>query len=379
MTDFITPSSSKEKPPFIIWTLQRTGGTNLTQRLVDRSGLICLQHEPFNLGRLYGDITEQWMASKDASILAKRMHEVTAHKVIIKHCMEIVPWEVSCALADAAMHSGYRHLFLYRKHALDRLLSLHFAEKTGVWGPDMNTENISEDVMELAIPVAKLINHELKCVNLMQRTWQHLISHGAHPLALSYEELYRVSPEQAGQALLPILKTLKLSKNKKQDHDFVQEVIGKGDQGTRDKYGSMTGVVELERALAQVSCFNPGMDEVVLHVENLDLPEWILMAQIDTAPHSFSSGQIFELGGVVVLNENAPKELSLQLSNHQTQININWGKPSEKMAKLYPGNDQSAHARFKSDEICIAKDSVFTLALKNSANACYPLFNIVFA
>ncbi|MFI3154973.1 MAG: hypothetical protein QX199_02325 [Methylococcaceae bacterium] len=377
MNDFVNNPTTKA-PPFIIWTLQRTGGTNLTQRLVDRSGLMCIQHEPFNLGRLHGQITQQWIESKDESALAKDIQEIVAQQVIIKHCVEIVPWEISRALADATVHSDYRHLFLYRKNALDRLLSLHFAQKTGVWGPNMKKEIVPEEAKELTIPVDKLINHELKCVKLMQQTWQHLISHGAHPLALSYEELYRADLKQATQALLPILKSLGLSKSEKQDYDFAQEVIGKGDQGTRDKYASMTGVAELEQALSQVPCFDPSRDTVALRIENLDLPEWVLTAQIDALPDTFSSGQLFDLGGVVVLDENAPKELSLQLTNQQTEININWGKPSQKMAKLYPDNVQSAHARFKSDEMHIAKDEVFTLAVK-SPSGNYPLFNIFLA
>ncbi len=44
--------------PFIIWTLQRTGGTNLTVRLVELSGLESFPHEPFNIERIHGHITK---------------------------------------------------------------------------------------------------------------------------------------------------------------------------------------------------------------------------------------------------------------------------------------------------------------------------------
>lgn len=43
-------ATSANVKPFIIWTLQRTGGTNLAQRLVELSGLKGAQHEPFNKG-----------------------------------------------------------------------------------------------------------------------------------------------------------------------------------------------------------------------------------------------------------------------------------------------------------------------------------------
>ncbi len=374
MSDFTSPTTNA--PPFIIWTLQRTGGTNLTQRLVELSGLNCTQHEPFNVGRIYGHITQQWIESNDESALAKEMQAVAEQHVIIKHCLETVPWEVSSALIDAAIRSGYKHLFLYRKNALDRLLSLNFAEKTGVWGPNMRSETTLNEPVDLSIPVDKLIAHERKCIKLMQRAWQYLISQGEQPLSLSYEELYRVTPEEADQTLLPILNVLGLSKTEQQDHDFVREIIGKGDQGTRDKYESMVGVEKLKQALSEVSCFAP-VTGVVLHIESLALPNWILMARIDTLPDTLLPGQFFNLSGIVVLNENAPKELSLHLTHHQTEMNIDWGKPSPKIAKCYPDNVQSAHARFKSDKIHAINGDAFVIAIKTAAGAYHPLFNIL--
>jgi hypothetical protein len=118
--------------PFIIWTLQRTGGTNLTSRLVEKFGLKETDHEPFNLGRLYGNVTKHWNDYKDAAVLHCSMQAIAAERNVIKHCMEMVPWEVTRALAEAAVHAGYKHLFLYRESPRDRLLSLHFVQKTEV-------------------------------------------------------------------------------------------------------------------------------------------------------------------------------------------------------------------------------------------------------
>lgn len=369
----IANNSTTKAVPFIIWTLQRTGGTNLTQRLVDRSDLICVQHEPFNAGRMYGHITQQWLASHDQSALVKDVQEIADQRVLIKHCVETVPWEISLALADATIHSGYQHLFLYRKNARDRLLSLHFARETGVWGPKMNKE--ADDNTEIqAIAVDNLIAHEHKSIGLLQRVWQHLISQGVHPLALSYEEIYRVKPEQAIETLLPILKALGLSQNENNDSAFAMEVIGKGDQGTRDQYQSIPGINELENALQHTPFFNPVIDEVVLDIKTEILPEWILKAQVDIVPHSLMVGQSLELGGVVVLSPDAPKKLMLYLEYNGNESVIAWGKPSQKMANLFPTNPQAAKARFKTDKFCIAKNNRISIYLKDNTGKHYVLF-----
>lgn len=375
MNDIVNNNSTTKSLPFIIWTLQRTGGTNLTQRLVDRSDLTCVQHEPFNPGRLYGHITEQWIASNDESALVKEIQEIAAQRVLIKHCVEIVPWAISCALANAAVGLGYQHLFLYRKNARDRLLSLHFARETGVWGPNMK-QGVDENTEVQAIAVDKLIAHEHKSISSLQRVWQHLVSQGVRPLALSYEEIYRVNPEQAVETLLPVLKALGLSKNENNDSSFAMEVIGKGDQGTRDKYQSIPGISELESALQQTLCFDPVINEAVLNIKAEILPKWVLRAQIDTMPHSLIAGQSFDLGGLVVLSPDAPPKLTLCLENNGNESTIDWEKPSPKMAKLYPENPQAAKARFKTDKLCLAENDKLILYLKDDSGKRYILFTL---
>ncbi len=371
MNDFVNKRPDTENIPFIVWTLQRTGGTNLTQRLMDRSDLKSIPHEPFNLGRLHGHVTQQWMDSKDGVALAKEMGAITAQQVIIKHCVEIVPWEVSCALADAAVGSGYQHLFLYRKNVRDRLLSLHFARETGVWGPKMK-KGTDENTEIQAIPVDNLIAHERKSVSLLQRVWQHLIAQGAYPLALSYEEIYSVNAGQATENLLPILKKLGLSQNINNDSAFAMEVIGKGDQGTRAQYQNISGISELENALQNIPCFDPSINKPVVDTAINILPEWVLSAQVDAKPEPLAVGHI---GGVVVLSPYAPKKLALFLEINGNETAIPWEKPSPKMAKRYPANPQAANARFKTDDLCIAQNDRLTIYLKDDSGKRYVLFS----
>jgi hypothetical protein len=361
--------------PFVIWTLQRTGGTNLTQRLVERSGLAATQHEPFNRGRVYGEVTQAWIDNNDEVALARSMLEIATRRGIIKHCVEMVPWEVTRALIKATTQVGYSHLFLYREQARDRLLSLHFAQKTGVWGPNMKKEEIQEEVLAEPIPIERLLRHEEKCVNRLEKTWRLLVEQGAHPVALSYEAIYRSTPETAGKKLKPVLESLGLASTPAEDHAFVMEVLGNGDQGTRDKYHDIPGVNELEEALKDVPCFTPeAPHEEAFAIERSEMPEWVLRAQIDSLPHLIPASDTFVIGGVIVVGQNAPEGLTLHLTGSAGDMDIRWDIDSQKMKKLYPGAKNSARARFKSGGINYVLNEDFSLHVKDAQGNTYPLF-----
>ena len=350
--------------PFIIWTLQRTGGTNLTQQLTVRSGLPGTEHEPFNQGRIFGHVTEQWLKDRDPDQLQRAVESVCQRGVIIKHCVETVPWEITEALVRASVRAGYRHLFLYRKNALDRLLSLHFAQKTGVWGPNMRSfvettgareadtnatpEEVGQGALAEAVPVEKLVNHEKHCVQTLTRTWHLLHAQGAQPQAIAYEDVYRTSgPEQPVCVLLPVLQYLGLSENEAADRAWVGEVVGTGDQGTCNKYRDFPGVGELAKRIQAVAPFLP--DGEPLSIEAIIVAEghpWIERCFIDVLPSKVIPNGTFELGGVIVLSRQAPSELALQVENASGAIQVEWWLPSQRMAAEYPQGANSANARF---------------------------------
>jgi hypothetical protein len=59
--------------------------------------------------------------------------------------------------------------------------------------------------------------------------------------------------------LLPVLQALGLSKNQSDDNLFIEEILGRGEQGSRSKYETMLGVAELEVALSKVPAFIPNL------------------------------------------------------------------------------------------------------------------------
>ena len=62
-------NEDKRTRPFIIWTLRRTGGTNLATRLMALSQYPKLEHEPFNPDRVHGHVTRNWVEHCDGYAL----------------------------------------------------------------------------------------------------------------------------------------------------------------------------------------------------------------------------------------------------------------------------------------------------------------------
>jgi len=243
--------------PFVIWTLQRTGGTNLTKQLAQRSRLKPREHEPFNKRRELGDITRRWIQNEDSQELLAAMDEVCAADRPIKHCVEQVPWEVSCALATRSAAAGYGHLFLYRKDPLSRLLSVEYARRTGVWGPGhLEKAQYDDAAFRKPLDVPRLIEHEERCNRLLLAAWDMLQREGANPVSLAYEDAYADDADAASEALIAVLRALDLSRGPSAERKFIDAVRGRGHQGTRDRYARFEGRDELARKLAEIDTFD---------------------------------------------------------------------------------------------------------------------------
>lgn len=252
----MTPVSAS---PLLIWTLQRSGGTNLTRRLEAWCGLPAAEHEPFNREREFGAVTQGWMDSGDRAALASAVRQACGRRGLIKHCVELVPWEVSEALAEQSSALGWRHLFLYREQPRDRLLSLVFAKRSGVWAPGKARKELGDvaPIVSNALPVNWMIERETLCAERLNAAWALLKRLGQQPVALSFESVYQATPEAATQRLQTLLTELQRSGGAEADARFAQEVLGRGDQGTREHYSEFRGIARLEAALKTVARFQP--------------------------------------------------------------------------------------------------------------------------
>jgi len=122
--------------PWLILTLRRTGGTSLTTFLSTASSFSTIEHEPFNPGRMLGHITNGFQNSDNIADMSAAVRQAVANRPNIKHCIEIIPTEITRALIDACQEQGYRFIVMTRRNEAKRLASLFLAISTGVWGPE---------------------------------------------------------------------------------------------------------------------------------------------------------------------------------------------------------------------------------------------------
>lgn len=259
--------------PFIIWTLQRTGGTNLAHRLMELSRLPKTDHEPFLVGRALGYVTSEWVENQDGIALKEAVGSVCAKGVLIKHCVEVVPWDVTESLVDASISSGYKHLFLYRRNAVERLLSLYSAMKSGRWGPDMKlfvqmtgANNLgtkeardftSQSPFTGENPAEALAEHEAWSVEAMLRTWWRLRLRGEEPVAVAYEDIYCASNQRRTVSLLSSVLDhvgLRVSSGVA---EWVRSLLSYGLQGEREDYNPQDFPFLLAKKLELVPKFLP--------------------------------------------------------------------------------------------------------------------------
>lgn len=333
--------------PFVIWTLQRTGGTNLTRQLVRLSGLPRTEHEPFNEGRAYGHVTAAWRKDRDALAMGAAMQEIAAEHQVIKHCVEMVPPEINGGLALATAAAGYQHVFLYRRQPKGRLLSLHYARVSGIWGNRMKTGQppTEEELRRHPLPVNELVERERRGMRALQRVWDGLVEMGVHPLAIAYEDLYQSTPARSQHVLQRLFDELGFRFPPRRLPHIWEQVVGQGDQGTRSAYAAFEGQVALDVALERWRGFRPVPEVAALHTAEPDVPApWVAAAHLHGAGPAVPRRR--RLDGTVVCATGAPAGLRLVLADAQGDHAVVWGLRSGWTAEQHPGLPQASFARF---------------------------------
>lgn len=149
-SDSLPGSSSKRgglvtsEAPFIIWTFRRTGGTSLRSIFFWLSPFAAWQDEAFNRDRELGSLTRDFENSSDKSALNNAITQVVAQRKNLKHCIEVVPYEITSSLLRHSAAAGYQHLILLRLNEVDRQISLALAKATNAWGPTEATQAYNE-------------------------------------------------------------------------------------------------------------------------------------------------------------------------------------------------------------------------------------------
>lgn len=239
------PPDAPPSPPFVIWTLRRTGGTALAQHLFQASPHRATEHEPFNPTRIWGDVAAAFDRDGDAAAL----EEICDARWLIKHCVEHVPEALNRALMACATARGYRHLFLIRAEPGDRLLSLHAARASGVWGKRARAERSDAELAlilrKTPIDTDDLLTRERADRVRLRALFDQAQSLGVRPLIATFEDLYDYARPSLSLARLARLQS---ALGLDADDAAGRRVLFGGGQRTRDIYRLIPGHDAFRRA-----------------------------------------------------------------------------------------------------------------------------------
>ena len=234
--------------PFIIWTMQRTGGTSLADLLMEMSEHPRAEHEPFNRDRQFGAVTAAWSDTHDEAALREALAGILSQRYLIKHTYELRDTALNAALMKAAAATEYRHIFLKRQDEPARLVSKHIAETNGTWFADYAAKvygKIRAGERRLgAIPVKELVAAYHRCRQATEEVREGMARLGLVSFDVTYEELYIGDRESRLRALNRLCLFL----------GFAPEVI------------------ELNRAQIEERLFHGSQDtrSILDHIPNLD-------------------------------------------------------------------------------------------------------------
>lgn len=337
------PAQKRAGAPIIIWTLRRTGGTNLGTSLFERSPFPAVQQEPFNDDRIYGAVTAEFRTSADEPSLRAALRKILSGQVLIKHCVETVPPRLSRILAEEAVAAGYHHMFLFRRHALGRLLSLHFAQRSGIWGKEMaGGRHIDDGIFAEPLPVDELVAHEIDCRRRLNAVHDRLAALGVSPLLVAFEDIYADADAGAVAARLhALLAGLGLSAGDESDRGFIARVAG-GEQGTRDKYARFANYDELAAAINALPLYSPVNRDLRVSLPDLYPPA---LARLYLWSPRFETDATVTLSGIVLPRRRG--DFALLVEDAAGLHAVGRWLPSERIADEFPDVPGSSHARFQ--------------------------------
>jgi hypothetical protein len=255
--------------PFLIWTVQRTGGTSLTELLMKMSEHQSADHEPFNWRRAprqFSHITQKWVETKNDAGLAKSLQqEVFAQRFLIKHCYELHGTRFAARLLKAAAQTNYRHILLLRRDELSRLASKFIAEANGTWFKDHASRvyaGIAAQERAIApLPVEDLIKHYEHCRGITDRLRTLFDQHQVEIREIWYEDIYVGERETRLANLHALFEFLDFTPETIEAHRAdIEEKIFRSGQNTGDIRPFVPNLEEVRLALVQAGYKGPGSE-----------------------------------------------------------------------------------------------------------------------
>lgn len=180
--------------PHIVWTFRRTGGTTLASLLSSLSPHPTVEHEPFNRGRVFGDVADAY-ADGRVEEYERGIRQIIDRRYVIKNCLEIRTLDFNLDIAARFSEDGaYNHLILLRKDEPKRLLSLAVALETGSWSP-REAEAVIEKLEGEPSPSIKLnirrfqIEHQ-RCRARLRKLEEFFDSRAIPYKVVHFEDIY---------------------------------------------------------------------------------------------------------------------------------------------------------------------------------------------
>ena len=353
-------SSGDTTNSVIIWTFRRTGGTNLTSAVMELSGGKTVEHEPFNIDRVFGDITAEWLETRDLTKLRPSLEDILSQRISIKHCLEIIPMEMNFLIASLSIKYGYKHLFLFRENAADRLLSLNYAEKTGVWGSKQKKSiQIKKGVFSEPVDVPKLINHELSARANMRSIYDLLIAEGQKPLAASFESLYKSFKQYSMALLNEIFSGLTGDTSLSTVDELHESLVSRGSQGSNSDYMLFPEAHELANQGDKLGTFRLHQ-KVHCSVTAVDSPNQVVHSEL-WKPLPCAQADKYYIQGILLYKQDEYSKVNIRQDDRTILAEI--GLHSPRIKKKHPEIVGASHCRFFSGPIAPFKET--SISIKN--------------
>ena len=205
--------------PFVLWSLQRTGGTALADALMRLSEHPSAEPRPFNWSRdhagQFAPIVKSWIASGDRAALMADLRGLAATTYLVKHGFEMFSGSFNLALLEATAGAGYRHILLRRKDETARLASKFIAEALGTWFPDQSRDvyaQVSQGARVLPPIPVDLIQaqyvHARNSEAAFRKACEYL---DVTPMECAYESLYLADAETRANSFEALLDGLEFA------------------------------------------------------------------------------------------------------------------------------------------------------------------------
>jgi hypothetical protein len=262
--------------------------------------------------------------------------------------------EMNLLLLELATEYGYKHLFLYRENAADRLLSLNYAMRTGIWGSKGKTPiECGTDVFYGPVNISKLLNHEATCRRDMRSIYANLISKGDSPIAVSFESIYK-SSQQYSKALVKELFEQVTGSRPARFKSLYQNLVSYGSQGTSSDYLRFPRADELAIQANELGPFQLH-HKTNCQVALTDSENQVVYSEFwDALPSA--QAEKYYIHGVILCDTQ--EQAKIKIVQRERSVHVTTGLASRRIAKMYPSMSNASNCRFFSGPIASCENAL---------------------